>query len=69
MEDKLKKYIREYIMSLYKIKMNDGSKDYSYKYTSDVEHPIQQRDIAKPKIPPAFIRNRSTAKPHFENKK
>ena len=54
MEDKLKKYIREYIMSLYKIKMNDGKKDYSYKYTSDVEHPIQQRDIAKPKIPPAF---------------
>ena len=65
MEDKLKKYIREYIMSLYKIKMNDGKKDYSYKYTSDVEHPIQQRDIAKPKIPPAFIRTRSTAKPHF----
>ena len=65
MDDKLKKYIREYIMSLYKIKMNDGKKDYSYKYTSDVEHPIQQRDIAKPKIPPAFIRNRSTAKPHF----
>ena len=65
MEDKLKKYIREYIMSLYKIKMNDGKKDYSYKYTSDVEHPIQQRDIAKPKIPPAFIRNRSTATPHF----
>ena len=65
MDDKLKKYIREYIMSLYKIKMNDGKKDYSYKYTSDVEHPIQQRDIANPKIPPAFIRNRSTAKPHF----
>ncbi len=42
--DKLKKYIREYVISLYKIKMGDGSEDYQYKHPSDIEHPLQPDD-------------------------
>jgi hypothetical protein len=65
MEDKLKKYIREYIMTLYRAKVEDGKEDYQFKHPSDIEHPIQQRDIGRAKLPPAFVRNRSVAKPHF----
>ena len=63
--DKLRQYIREYVMYLYNAKIEDADLDYQWKHPSDIEHPIQQRDIAKPKLPPAFTRNRSTAKPHF----
>ena len=63
--NKLKQYIREYVMYLYNAKIKDADLDFQWKHPSDVEHPIQQRDIAKPKLPPAFTRNRSTARPHF----
>jgi hypothetical protein len=33
---KLRQYIREYVMYLYKAKMEDGDEDFQYKFTSDV---------------------------------
>jgi len=52
-------------MYLYNAKIKDADLDYQWKHPSDVEHPIQPRDIAKAKLPPAFTRNRSVAKPPF----
>ncbi len=56
-------------MALYNAKIKDADVDFQWKHPSDIEHPIQPRDIAKAKLPPAFTRNRSVAMPHFENKK
>tara|TARA_Y100001972_G_scaffold64088_1_gene78317 strand:- start:362 stop:559 length:198 start_codon:yes stop_codon:yes gene_type:complete len=54
MEDKLKKYIREYVMFLYKQKMDFEP---TYHYTTDIEHPIQQGEYPSDNIlPPAFTR-------------
>ncbi len=47
MNDKLRKYIREYVMTLYKAKMEDGDEDYQYKFTSDIEHPDTTIQIIK----------------------
>jgi hypothetical protein len=72
---KLRQYIREYVMYLYKAKMEDGDEDFQYKFTSDVEHPIQPGypgdlkgfpfDSSQNKLPPAYTRRRSVAKPPF----
>jgi hypothetical protein len=66
MDDKLRQYIREYVMALYKAKMADGDQDYQYKFTSDIEHPIQPGypgdlkgfpyDSSQNKLPPAYTR-------------
>lgn len=38
--DRLKRYIREYVKSLYDFKATDGAEDYQWKHPSDIEHPI-----------------------------
>jgi hypothetical protein len=65
--DKLRKYIREYVMYLYNAKIADADEDYQWKHPSDVDHPIEPYD-ADNKLPPHYFRHRSTAKPNFENK-
>lgn len=39
--DKLKRYIREYVKSIYDLKASDGIIDFKWDHPSDVEHPIQ----------------------------
>ncbi len=54
MDDKLRKYIREYVMFLYNQKM-----DYepTYHFKDDVDHPIQQGKYPSDNVlPPAFTR-------------
>tara|TARA_R110001592_G_scaffold355665_1_gene656586 strand:- start:660 stop:893 length:234 start_codon:yes stop_codon:yes gene_type:complete len=73
--EKLRKYIREFVMHLYKAKVKDADVDYQWKHSSDIEHPLQPGypgdlkgypfDSSQNKLPPAFTRNRSVAKPHF----
>ena len=73
--DKLRQYIREYVMALYQTKIADADEDYQWKHPSDVEHPIQPGypgdlkgfpfDSSQNKLPPAYIRRRSVAKPPF----
>ena len=64
--DKLRQYIREYVMALYQAKIADADEDYQWKHPSDVEHPIQPDDYdSDNKLPPYFTRSRSIAKPHF----
>ena len=54
MEDKLKKYIREYVMFLYKQKMDFQP---TYHFKDDVDHPIQQGEYPSDNVlPPAFAR-------------
>ena len=75
MKDKLKRYIREYVMYLYKAKMEDGEEDFQWKHPSDIEHPLQPGypgdlkgypyDSSQNKLPPHFTRKRSVGKPHF----
>ena len=65
--DKLRQYIREYVMTLYQAKMADADVDYQWKHPSDVDHPIEPYD-ADNKLPPHYFRHRSVAKPHFEMK-
>jgi hypothetical protein len=68
--DKLRQYIREYVMYLYNLKSADGIEDYQYRHPGDIEHPIQPDDYdSNNKLPLAFTRRRSFAMPHFENKK
>lgn len=62
--DKLRQYIREYVMYLYNAKIEDADLDFQWKHPSDVEHPIEPEDVDN-KLPPHFTRNRSVAKPHF----
>ena len=76
--DKLRQYIREYVMYLYNAKMEDGEEDFQWKHPSDIEHPLQPGypgdlkgfpyDSSQNKLPPHFTRSRSVAKPHFEMK-
>jgi len=66
--DKLRQYIKEYVMYLYNAKIADADEDYQWKHPSDVEHPIKPYN-ADNKLPPHYFRRRSVAKPHFENKK
>jgi len=66
--DKLRQYIREYVMYLYNAKIADADEDYQWKHPSDVDHPIEPYD-ADNKLPPHYFRHRSVAKPHFEMKK
>ena len=66
MEDKLRQYIREYVMYLYKAKMDDGDEDFQWKHPSDIEHPLQPGypgdlkgfpfDSSQNKLPPAYNR-------------
>jgi len=73
--DKLKQYIKEYVMYLYNAKIADSDEDYQWKHPSDIEHPIQPGypgdlkgypyDSSQNKLPPHFARKRSVAKPHF----
>lgn len=64
--DKLRQYIREYVMTLYQAKIADADVDYQWKHPSDVEHPLQPEDHdSDNKLPPHFTRSRSVAKPHF----
>lgn len=65
--DKLRQYIREYVMTLYQAKIADADVDYQWKHPSDVDHPIEPYD-ADNKLPPHYFRHRSVAKPHFEMK-
>ena len=75
MNDKLKKYIREYVMYLYNAKVADADEDYQWKHPSDIEHPLQPGypgdlkgfpyDSSQNKLPPAYTRKRSVGKPHF----
>jgi len=52
MEDKLKKYIREQIMFLYRQKMDNQP---TYHFTDDVDHPIQQGEYPSDNVlPPAL---------------
>ena len=54
MEDKLRKYIREYVMFLYKQKANPQP---TYHYATDIEHPIQQGQYpSSNKLPPHYNR-------------
>ena len=64
--DKLKRYIREYVMALYKAKIKDADLDFQWKHPSDVEHPIQPDEYdSNTKLPPHFTRKRSVGNPHF----
>jgi len=73
--DPLRQYIREYVMYLYNAKIADADADFQWKHPSDIEHPIQPGypgdlkgfpyDSSQNKLPPAYTRKRSTAKPHF----
>lgn len=65
--DKLRQYIREYIMYVYNAKVADADEDFQWKHPSDVDHPIEPYD-ADNKLPPHYFRHRSVAKPHFEMK-
>ena len=54
MDDKLRKYIREYVMFLYKQKADFQP---TYHYTTDIEHPIQQGEYPSDNVlPRAFAR-------------
>ena len=68
MDNKLRQYIREYVMYLYNAKIKDADEDFQWKHPSDVDHPIEPYD-ADNKLPPHYFRHRSVAKPHFEMKK
>ena len=37
----LKKYIREFVRTVYDRKVNDMKIDYNWKHPSDIEHPLQ----------------------------
>ena len=55
--DKLRRYIREYVMYLYNAKVADADLDFQWKHPSDVDHPIQPDDYdSNNKLPPHFIR-------------
>ena len=49
MEDNLKKYIREYVMYLYKQKMDFQP---TYHFKDDVNHPIQQGEYPSDNVLP-----------------
>ena len=54
MNDKLRKYIREYVMFLYKQKANPQP---TYHFKDDVNHPIQQGEYPSDNVlPPAYTR-------------
>ena len=55
MDDKLKKYIREYVMFLYKQKMNFQP---TYHFKDDVNHPIQQGEYPSDNVLPATYNRR-----------
>ena len=39
--EKLKKYIREFVKTIYDRKVNDMKIDYHWRHPSDIEHPLQ----------------------------
>ena len=45
--NRLKRYIREYVKSLYDFKATDGAEDYQFKHPSDIEHPIDMDDYSR----------------------
>ena len=45
--DRLKRYIREYIKSLYDLKATAGAEDYQFKHPSDIEHPIDMDSYSR----------------------
>ena len=54
MNDKLRKYIREYVMFLYKQKMDFQP---TYHFKDDVDHPIQQGEYPSDNVvPPHYNR-------------
>ena len=55
MEDKLKKYIREYVMYLYKQKMDFQP---TYHFKDDVNHPIQQGEYQSDNVLPTTYNRR-----------
>jgi len=55
MEDKLKKYIREYVMFLYRQKADFQP---TYHFTDDVDHPIQQGEYPSSNVLPAAYSRR-----------
>ena len=55
MDDKLRKYIREYVMFLYKQKMDFQP---TYHFTDDVDHPIQQGDNPSNNVLPTTYNRR-----------
>lgn len=46
----LRKYIREYIRSIYDRKATDGAQDYPWKHPSDVEHPMGKNNSIRQEI-------------------
>ena len=56
MDDKLRKYIREYVMFLYKQKMAFQP---TYHFKDDVNHPIQQGEYPSDNVVPPHY-NRKT---------
>ena len=62
MDDKLRKYIREYVMFLYKQKADFQP---TYHYATDIEHPIQQGEYPSNNVlPPAFSRRTNSIGVH-----
>ena len=55
MEDKLKKYIREYVMFLYKQKMDFQP---TYHFKDDVDHPIKQGEYPSDNVLPVTYNRR-----------
>ena len=55
MEDKLRKYIREYVMFLYKQKENP---QLTYHFKDDVDHPIQQGEYPSNNVLPTTYNRR-----------
>ena len=62
MNNDLRKYIREYVMFLYKQKTNPQP---TYHYATDIEHPIQQGEYPSDNVlPPAFSRRTNSIGVH-----
>ncbi len=55
MDDKLRKYIREYVMFLYKQKADFQP---TYHYKDDVKHPIQQGEYPSDNVLPTTYNRR-----------
>lgn len=45
--NRLERYIREYVKSLYDLKATAGAEDYQWKHPSDVEHPIDMDNYSR----------------------